>query len=93
MAELANPVFDSFEELDKLKQTLAEIKEIAETCSFTDNIQLLLNRFEQILQKISKISDGRSPVSEQMTTAVPTARSWNSVSTKKFQDSEVANDR
>lgn len=30
VAELANPVFDSFEELDKYKQALQEIKEIAE---------------------------------------------------------------
>ena len=43
-----------YEENQKLKQTLTEIKEIAENCSFTDNIQLLLNRFEQILQKISE---------------------------------------
>ena len=56
-------VIDMAQRLYKLKQTLTEIKEIAETCSFTDNIQLLLNRFEQILQKISEISDGRSPVS------------------------------
>lgn len=44
-------------ENEKLKQTLIEIKEIAETCSFTDNIQLLLNRFEQILQKISEVEN------------------------------------
>lgn len=30
VGELANPVFDSFEELDKLKQSLQEIKDIAE---------------------------------------------------------------
>ena len=33
-----------------------------------------------------EIPDGQSPVSEQMTTTVPTARSWNSASTKEFQE-------
>ena len=58
VAELANPVFDSFEELDKLKQTLTEIKKIAEknlnihTCAFKGcGYDLITN---QILQKISK---------------------------------------
>ena len=43
----------------RLEQALEEIKEIAETCSFTDNTKLLLNRFEQILQKISEVINGR----------------------------------
>ena len=38
----------------KLKKCLREIKEIAETCSFTDDSELLLSRIEQILQKISE---------------------------------------
>lgn len=41
----------------RLKQTLTEIKEIAETCSFTDNNKTLLSRVEQILQKISEVVD------------------------------------
>ena len=87
--------------VEKLKQTLAKIKEIAkpfcEECkefgSMPNERYCMYCNYNKILQKISEISDGRSPVSEQMTTTVPTARSWNSVSTKKFQDSEVENDR
>ena len=43
-----------FKDNIKLKQTITEIKEITETCSFTDSIELLLNRIKQILQKISE---------------------------------------
>lgn len=42
-------------ELDQLKQTLVEIKEIAEICSFTDSSELLLKRIKLILQKISEV--------------------------------------
>lgn len=47
------------EQLDQLKQALAEIKEIAETCSFTDSSELLLCRIEQILQLINEVEDDR----------------------------------
>lgn len=68
VAELANPVFDSFEELDKLKQTLTEIKEIItnfyETGFLrTDNGCILINNntcvetLNKILQKISEVED------------------------------------
>lgn len=65
VAELANPVFDSFEELDKLKQTLTEIKEIAENVqSFVGRINIeddVFEQMEQILQKISEceVEDAR----------------------------------
>ena len=39
------------------KQTLTEIKEIGETCSFTDDSELLLSRIEHILEKISEVED------------------------------------
>ena len=42
------------EQLDQFKQILIEIKEIAETCSFTDSSELLLNRIKQILQEINE---------------------------------------
>ena len=45
------------QQINKLATCIEEIKEIAENCSFTDNIQLLLNRFEQILQKISEVKN------------------------------------
>ena len=57
VAELANPVFDSFEELDNLKQTLTEVKEIAETISLPMGTGKSSNRVilaKQILQKISE---------------------------------------
>ena len=41
----------------KLKKCLQEIKEIGETCSFTDNSELLLSRIEHILEKISEVED------------------------------------
>ena len=41
-----------YEMVKQYKQTLIEIKEITETCSFTDSSELLLNRIKQILQKI-----------------------------------------
>ena len=47
-------IMDEVKKNTKLEQTLTEIKEIAETCSFTDNDELLLSRLEQILQKISE---------------------------------------
>lgn len=57
VAELANPVFDSFEELDQLKATLQEIKEIVEIEN--NDIKVLYNRrtyqrIKQILQKIKE---------------------------------------
>ena len=70
VAELANPVFDSFEELEKLKQTLTEIEEIAEktlnmvdykTYFKTDNKSFKQEGFkaiDQILQKISEVENG-----------------------------------
>lgn len=45
--------------LFRYKQTLAEIKEIAKTCSFTDSSELLLSRIEQILQLISEVENAR----------------------------------
>ena len=41
-------------ENDKLKQTLAEIKEIAESCGWNFGSEILYKRIEQILQKISE---------------------------------------
>lgn len=56
VAELANPVFDSFEELDQLKQALKEIKEIAEAESYLSpqSTRLLVRK---ILEKISEVED------------------------------------
>lgn len=69
VAELTNPVFDSFEELDKLEQTLTEIKEIAEgmhdlwinKTPYTDRNNLVehlleceLNRIRYKLDEISE---------------------------------------
>ena len=67
VAELANPVFDSFEELDKLKATLTEIKEI---CNNNDELKGDFNLVDcdkyklgkhnlanKILQKISEVED------------------------------------
>lgn len=51
VAELANPVFDSFEELDQLKQTLTEIKEIAEENKETTQYRGICL---SILQKINE---------------------------------------
>ena len=60
VAELANPVFDSFEELDKLKQTLTEIKEIAESEAkyFPDGDIFARPAIQLILQKISEVENG-----------------------------------
>lgn len=65
VAELANPVFDSFEELDRLKQTLTEIKEIAEGCQYGDcheckyqpRTDCRTELIAHILQKISEVED------------------------------------
>lgn len=59
VAELANPVFDSFEELDKLKQTLSEIKEMcnSEVC---DYIQCSLNYNHSEDFECEKTSCGRA---------------------------------
>jgi len=46
-----------YKQADQYKQALKEIQEIAENCSFTDNIKLLLNRFEQILEKCEVIDE------------------------------------
>ena len=45
---------DLNKENNKLSKTLTEIKEIAESCSFTDSSELLLKRIKVILQKISE---------------------------------------
>lgn len=42
-------------ELDQLKQTLTEIKEVAEICSLSDSSELLLKRIKHILQEISEV--------------------------------------
>ena len=61
LKEIANNALDKVNNyLDKkeksllYKQTLTEIKEIGETCSFTDNSELLLSRIEHILEKINE---------------------------------------
>lgn len=56
VAELTNPVFDSFEELDKLKQAITEIKEIAEkeVKHAPDGETFSRPEIKQILQKISE---------------------------------------
>ena len=46
-----------YEMVKQYKQTLSEIKEIAETCSFTDSSELLLKRIKQILRKISEVEN------------------------------------
>lgn len=43
----------------KLEQSLTEIKEIAETYSFTDSSKLLLSRIKQVLQKINEVANAR----------------------------------
>ena len=55
IAKIENENSISKAENKNLKQALTEIKEIAETCSFTDNSELLLSRIEQILQLISEV--------------------------------------
>lgn len=45
---------DKFEEILELKQTLAEIKEIAESCGWNFGSEILYKRIEYILQKISE---------------------------------------
>ena len=53
--ELLNQALKDY---DRTLKTLTEIKEIGETCSFTDNSELLLSRIEHILEKISEVEDG-----------------------------------
>ena len=60
VAERLNPVFDSIEELDKLKQTLVEIKKIAE--KEVNNRMLFADKesfcdFNKILQKINECEE------------------------------------
>ena len=55
--EIEKMLGDLQTENTKLKETLTEIKEIAETCSFTDDSELLLSRIEHILEKISEVED------------------------------------
>lgn len=43
--------------INRYKQTLTEIKEIAEICSFTDSSELLLKRIKQILLEISEVEN------------------------------------
>lgn len=61
--EEAYKMVDTIEEkekqLDRYSQTLAEIKEIAETCSFVDSSELLLKRIKLILQKISEVNNAK----------------------------------
>ena len=42
------------EKIEKFKQTLTEIKEIAEICSFTDSSELLLKRIKLIIREIGE---------------------------------------
>jgi chromosome segregation ATPase len=42
---------------DKYKQTLTEIKEIAESCGWNFGSEILYKRIEQILQKISEVEN------------------------------------
>ena len=60
VAELANPVFDSFEELDQLKQTLKEIKEIAEQLYYhaiKDPVKRA-SAIRKIIEKCEVINEG-----------------------------------
>ena len=51
---LEKTIYNLKAEYSKLKQAFAEIKEIANICSFTDSSELLLSRIGQILQLINE---------------------------------------